>query len=85
MTKGSVFAEGDRVIERPNPGGHLAPSSLEKGKRFSRRIGRIVATVSMHGKSGVCVNYAHVIWDGLKSPSMHAVSRLQHHATLENS
>jgi hypothetical protein len=39
----------------------------------------------MHGKSGVCVNYAHVIWDGLKSPSMHAVSRLQHHATLENS
>jgi len=85
MTKESVFAEGDRVIERPNPGGHLAPSSPEKGKRFNRRIGSIVATVSMHGKSGVRVNYAHVIWDGLKSPSMHAVSRLQHHATLENS
>ena len=85
MTKGSVFTEGDRVIERMNPGGHLAPSSSGEVKRFNRRTGRIIATVTMHGKSGVRVNYAHVIWDGLKSPSMHAVSRLQHHATLENS
>lgn len=85
MSKKTDFAEGDRVIERLNPGGHLAPSSPEKAKRFDRRIGQVVAIVTMPNKSGNRVNYAHVIWDGLRSPSLHALSRLQHHGTLENS
>lgn len=73
------------MIERLNPGGHLEPSSPGQAKRFNRRIGRVVAIVTTLNKSGGRVNYARVIWDGLRSPSLHALSRLQHHVTLENS
>lgn len=84
MPKASLSA-GDFVIERLNPGGHLAPVDPAMAKRFNRRTGRVVEITTHRNKTGGRISYAHVIWDGLRSPSLHAVSRLERYASLENS
>lgn len=73
------LSAGDFVIERLNPGGHSMV------KRFNRRTGRVIEIMTHRNKTGGRINYAQVIWDGLRSPSLHAVSRLERYASLENS
>jgi hypothetical protein len=76
-----AFAPGDRVAEKPRPGDHTfsdRTANLAAIKRYAttRRTGRVVGTVEKRSSSGARIHYVEVVWDGRKSPSLHAASRL---------
>ena len=76
-----TFAPGDRVAEKPRPGDHTfsdRTANLSAVKRYAstRRIGRVVGTVEKRSSNGARIHYVEVVWDGRKSPSIHAACRL---------
>lgn len=80
----TLLAAGDRVIERPNPGGHLVPSpratAAVSGPRVAaRRTGLVVAVSMQANRRGRPAQYAEVVWDGMRTPSRHAAFRLLLH------
>lgn len=73
---------GDRVREKPRSGSCVATAASPNIKAVQailsrRREGRVVGLESRHNSKGVRCDYAMVCWDHLKSPSMHAVFRLE--------
>lgn len=73
---------GDRVIEKPRPGDHVfsrQTANFDQVARYatSSRTGRVVRLIEKRSSRGSIIRYAEVIWDGLKSPSVHAASRLK--------
>lgn len=72
---------GDRVIERSNHGAHVATPSSPGFEDFVRcmseiRQGEVTELLVTRNSRGYATVYAMVVWDGLKSPRQHAVSRL---------
>jgi hypothetical protein len=81
----TLLAAGDRVIERPNPGGHLVPSPraavpASAPRAAARRTGLVVAVSMQANRRGRPTQYAEVVWDGMRTPSRHAAFRLLRHA-----
>lgn len=71
---------GDRVQERNRLGGFIATGpNFENVRRVrsSRRVGEIVGFESKRNTRGTRCDYAMVRWDHLRSPSVHAVFRLE--------
>lgn len=69
---------GDRVRERLHQGSRSvinpeAAAQLVPGAR----LGRVVAIESKPDRRGRLMQYAHVQWDHLKSPSLHACFRIE--------
>lgn len=73
---------GDRVRERPRSGSCVATAASPNIKAVQailsrRREGWVVGVESRQNSKGVRCDYAMVCWDHLKTPSMHAVFRLE--------
>lgn len=73
---------GDRVREKPRIGGcvasELSPNiKAVKAILAQRREGLIVGLESRRNSKGARCDYAMVQWDHLKTPSIHAVFRLE--------
>ena len=82
------FSQGDRVAERSSPGRHVFTKSspqYELVRRFAstQRTGRVVAVVQRSSSRGSQLTYVDVLWDGRRSPSTHAASRLVRLAAAE--
>jgi hypothetical protein len=81
-TRPQVLQEGDRVRERGRPGMDVA---TEKSPNFHQvcsyrhnlRRGQVVSLVTKADRSGRRCTYVNVLWDGLASPSQHALSRVE--------
>jgi hypothetical protein len=76
-----TFSVGDRVAEKPRPGDHVFTEKTANLKTVryyatTRRIGRVTSTTEKRSSTGARIRYVEVIWDGQRSPSLHAASRL---------
>ena len=83
-----VFSQGDRVAERSSPGRHVFTKSspqYELVRRYAstQRTGQVVAVVQRSSSRGSQLTYVDVLWDGRRSPSPHAASRLVRLAAVE--
>ena len=73
------FQPGDRVAEKPKFSQIFAtnPESRERIKQYaSQRYGTVVGMVYKATRTGAKHPYVSVTWDGCKSPSSHAQSRI---------
>lgn len=80
-TSTSRLSPGNRVTERANPGNHVFREDHPNFSRISRyassrRAGRVISVQQKRNASGKSITYVNVIWDGLRTPSTHAASRL---------
>jgi hypothetical protein len=75
MNETSRFRVGDRVIERSRNWIGSSTTSARPGLNRRRR-GQVVATEERSNRRGVSCLYVSVIWDGSRSPSLHAGHRL---------
>ena len=80
MTKSEfLFKEGDRVLERPrNTSVVEAPRTIAieiRAKSFQRK-GVVVECFIKRNERNQATKYCKVLWDGAKSPSLHAQHRL---------
>ena len=76
---GFIFEEGDRVLERPrNTSVVDAPRTLalEIRAKSLQRKGTIVECLIKKNEKNQNIKYCKVLWDGAKSPSLHAQHRL---------
>ena len=76
---GFIFKEGDRVFERPrNTSVVEAPRTLalEIRAKALQRTGTILECIVKRNERNQAIKYCKVLWDGAKSPSLHAQHRL---------
>ena len=83
-----VFSQGDRVTERSSPGRHVFTKNspqYELVRRYAstQRTGQVVAVVQRSSSRGSQLTYVDVLWDGRRSPSTNAASRLVRLAAVE--
>ena len=75
---GFIFEEGDRVLERPRNTSvtdAFRTLALEIRAKSLQRKGTIVECLIKKNENQN-IKYCRVLWDGAKSPSLHAQHRL---------
>jgi hypothetical protein len=75
----TVFKAGDRVAERPK--NSLVPAMRKESQEIARanssqRYGTVVSCVTRMNSRNQQIKYCEVLWDGMKSPSLHSHHRL---------
>lgn len=73
------FKTGDRVAEKPKLRQMFATTieSRERIKQYvTQRYGTVLGMIYKPTKSGAKTPYISIMWDGSKSPSSHAQSRI---------
>jgi len=75
----TFFNAGDRVAERPK--NSVIPAMRKESQAIARanssqRYGTVVACVIRTNARNQKIRYCEVLWDGMKTPSLHAQHRL---------
>ena len=76
-----TFQKGDRVAERPKNSiivGLRRESAAIAAANNTQRYGTVLGYVLKRNSRKQQIKYCEVLWDGSKSPSLHAQHRLCH-------
>lgn len=81
-TKSAPLAIGDRVRERERVCDHVVTRNSPRYEQVCRiirhrRHGVVLDVEVRRASNGSACKYVHVQWDHLRTPSVHAVSRIE--------